>query len=190
MQDAIIGERIRSFRERKDMSVENLAMRAGVAQEMLEAIEAGKQTPGLGYLVKIARALGERLGTFLDDKVSPDPFIVRKVEREGDPTVASCQGTCGQAYFSLGQGKTDRHMEPFFITLFKEEGEVERSSHEGEEFILVMSGKVRLVYGMDEYLLEEGDTMYFNSIVPHHVSAAAEGTDGEAKIFAVIYVPF
>ena len=60
------------------------------------------------------------------------------------------------------------------------------SAHEGEEFILGMSGKLEVNYGKQTYVLSEGDTIYYDSIVPHHVHAY-EGQ--AARILAVIYTP-
>ena len=60
------------------------------------------------------------------------------------------------------------------------------SSHEGEEFIMVMEGVMEISYGKHTYLLEEGDSIYYDSIVPHHVHAY-EGQ--AAKILAVVYTP-
>ena len=61
-----------------------------------------------------------------------------------------------------------------------------QSAHEGEEFIMVMKGMVEITYGKNTYVLEEGDTIYYDSIVPHHVHAY-EGQ--AARILAVIYTP-
>ena len=63
-------------------------------------------------------------------------------------------------------------MEPFFIELNPEEGEHELSSHQGEEFIVVVSGSVVLQHGKDRHVLSAGDSLYFNSIVPHYIGAA------------------
>ena len=60
------------------------------------------------------------------------------------------------------------------------------SAHEGEEFIMVMEGIMEISYGKNTYLLEEGDSIYYDSIVPHHVHAY-EGQ--AAKILAVVYTP-
>ncbi len=88
-------------------------------------------------------------------------------------------------YYPLGKGKTDRHMEPLYIVIDpnKENG---ISSHEGEEFIIVVSGEVELTYGKERFKLQTGDSMYYNSVVPHAVSAAG---NNPAAIYAVIYTP-
>ena len=80
-------------------------------------------------------------------------------------------------------------MEPFLINVAPtEEGaQFNLSSHEGEEFIYVMEGIVEINYGKNSYILEEGDSIYYDSIVAHHVHAATNNT---AKILGVIYTPY
>jgi quercetin dioxygenase-like cupin family protein len=61
------------------------------------------------------------------------------------------------------------------------------SSHEGEEFIYVMEGRIEINYGKDIFLLDSGDSIYMGSVVEHHVHAA---DNKPAKILAVLYTPF
>ena len=181
-----LGRRIRTFRERLDLSREDLATQAGLNPDLVAAAEEGRVYPPLGLLIKVSRALGQRLGTFMDDHFREDPLIVRADERQ--QALSPRQGTLvgPYRYFSLGRGKTDRHMEPLFVEL--EPGQPETlSSHEGEEFIIVVTGKVFLRYGGATHTLLPGDTMYYNSIVPHFVGAAG---DRPASLFAVIHQPF
>lgn len=90
-------------------------------------------------------------------------------------------------YHSLSRSKTDRHMEPFVIDIDANQDKAfQLSAHEGEEFIMVLKGTLEINYGKQTYLLEEGDTIYYDSIVPHHVHAF-EGQ--AARILAVIYTP-
>jgi mannose-6-phosphate isomerase-like protein (cupin superfamily) len=86
---------------------------------------------------------------------------------------------------SLAKGKADRNMEPFFITMPPDAGEEHKLiSHQGEEFMLVLKGELMVVYGREQHVLKPGQTIYYNSIVPHHVCAAG----GEAtEILAVMY---
>ena len=72
-----VGERIRTYREKLDMSVYDLAKQTGIKEAVINDIEKGKVLPALGYLTKISRALGQRLGTFMDDQFKPDPIITR-----------------------------------------------------------------------------------------------------------------
>ncbi|THB70684.1 MAG: XRE family transcriptional regulator [Desulfovibrio sp.] len=183
--DARIGERIRRYREAREMSPEDLARAAGITPLELADVEAGEESLAIGPLVKAARALGVRLGTFMDDVQTEDPHIMRAETIEAQR--ADRNPGEKQAYVPLGQGKADRNMEPFFMELFPGQGPAELSSHEGEEFIIVVCGKVRLTYGKQEHILSKGDSMYYNSVVPHQVAAYG---DEPAQIHAVIYVPF
>jgi len=87
----------------------------------------------------------------------------------------------------LAAGKSDRNMEPFIID-FKVDAEEshELSSHEGEEFLYVLEGTIEVIYGQNNYVLETGDSIYYDSIVSHHVHSSNDET---AKILAVIYTP-
>ncbi len=60
------------------------------------------------------------------------------------------------------------------------------SSHEGEEFIVVEQGCIEIIYGKETYQLNQGDSVYYNSVVPHYVSCMG---DEKAEILAVIYIP-
>ncbi len=180
-----VGGRLRTFRERLGLTGEALAAATGVGESVIVAVEAGEVYPALGVLVKLARGLGQRLGTFMDDQFTPDPVINRVGERT---RAAVSHKECvseGFHYFPLGSGKHDRHMEPFYIEI-EAQAQPHLSSHEGEEFIVVASGEVELVYGSAKHVLKTGDSMYYNSIVPHAVKAA----NGQpATIQAVVFMP-
>lgn len=179
---AKISKRVQTFRAKLDMSVDDLATRTGLPVSLIEDIEDGRVSPALGVMVKLARALGQRVGTFMDDQLAKDPLITRSVEREEGVATHKGKAQGHYRYHALGAGKADRHMEPFFIKVSPTD-EREKSSHEGEEFVLVVAGEVELQYGNDTHVLREGDTMYYNSLVPHCLSAIG----GDAQIYAVIY---
>ncbi|NYT18981.1 MAG: helix-turn-helix transcriptional regulator, partial [Methanosarcinales archaeon] len=72
-----VGEKIRQFRENREMTVEELANESQSSVELIEKLEEGELIPSLAPLLKIARALGVRLGTFLDDIPQTGPVVVR-----------------------------------------------------------------------------------------------------------------
>ena len=74
----IVGEKIKSLRETKEISVAELAERSGLAEEQINRIENNVDLPSLAPLIKIARALGVRLGTFLDDQEEQGAVVFRK----------------------------------------------------------------------------------------------------------------
>ncbi|MCC8187545.1 MAG: XRE family transcriptional regulator [Bacteroides sp.] len=185
----VVGEKIRSLRENKSITTKELAERSGLTVEQVERIENNVDLPSLAPLIKIARVLGVRLGTFLDDNDETGPVVCRK--EEATDTISFSNNTTQSRrhmkYHSLSRSKADRHMEPFIIDVSPtEESNFILSSHEGEEFIMVLEGIMEISYGNRTYLLEEGDSIYYDSIVPHHVHAY-EGQ--AAKILAVVYTP-
>ena len=184
----LIGPRIRQLREHRELSVEALAQRTGCSPEMISALEAGELGPSLTPLFRLARGLGVRLGTLLDDQSQDGPAIVRKgaagpaVHFSGnDP--ARKRSTLD--FHSLAPRKAARNMEPFLIDVHPAQGEVALNDHEGEEFIYVLSGRIEIRYGKDTHQLDAGDSIYYESVVPHHVHALG----GEARILAVVYAP-
>lgn len=185
----IVGEKIKALRENKSIAIEELAERSGLALEQIERIERNVDIPSLAPLIKIARVLGVRLGTFLDDHDETGPAICRKNETSDSISFSNnaTQSRKHMEYHSLSKSKADRHMEPFIIDVSPTEvTDFVLSSHEGEEFIMVMEGMMEISYGKSTHLLEEGDSIYYDSIVPHHVHAY-EGR--AAKILAVVYTP-
>ena len=160
--NTFVGSKIKGIRESKNLSVEEIAESSGLSVEQINSIENDQNLPSLGPLIKIARALGVRLGTFMDRK--------------------------HMEYHPLAQQKAGRHMEPFIIDINPEDSpNYKLSAHEGEEFIYVMQGEVEVEYGKEKYLLKEGDSIYYDSIVKHHLHGAPGKS---AKILALIYIPF
>ena len=184
---ATLGSRIRTYRERLELSPADLARQTGLGEALVLSIEKDEVYPSIGTLTRLARALGQRLGTFMDDQFSPDPLIVRADARRGDvPSHKPATSAGGYSYAPLGRGKTDRHMEPFYIEIAPD-AEEQLSSHEGEEFIVVVSGEVELTYGTGRHVLKPGDSAHYNSVV-HHLVKAHGGQP--AAIYAVVFVPF
>ena len=186
----IVGEKIKSLRETKEISIAEMAERTGLAEEQINRIENNVDIPSLAPLIKIARALGVRLGTFLDDQDEMGAVICRKQE-ETDSTISfsnnAMDARTHMKYQALAKSKSDRHMEPFIVDIeATNDTDFTLSSHEGEEFIYVMDGIVEVCHGKKNHIIKAGDTIYYDSIVPHHV----HGYEGQAaKILAVVYTP-
>ena len=181
-----LGERIRTYRERLGMTVDVLGQQSGVDAGVIAAIESGDVYPVLGVMLKLSRALGQRLGTFMDDQYRPDPIVTRADERAADRISHKAGAAGGFEYFPLSNGKTDRHMEPFYIEIAGN-ANAQLSTHEGEELIIVINGEIELTHGDGRYLLNVGDSVHYNSVVPHVVKSVG---DRPASIYAVVFTPF
>ena len=188
----IIGEKITNVREMKNISIEDMASRSGLSVEQIKRIEGNEDFPSLAPLIKIARVLGVRLGTFLDDQQELGPVVCRKDSRENTEGIGFTNNAVTKhkymSYHALSQDKSGRHMEPFIIDVEpSQETDFIFSTHEGEEFIYVITGTIEINYGKNVYTLNEGDSIYYDSIVAHHVHAA---NGNVAKILGVIYTPY
>ena len=188
-KNVVIGQRVKAMREDKKLSIEEVAERSGLNVEQIRKIEEHEGMPSLAPLIKIARVFGVRLGTFLDDQDGLGPVVCRNGESNEAISFSNNNDNSRKhmMYHSLSNAKTGRHMEPFMINIApKEDVDFILSSHEGEEFILVLEGGVEINYGEDVYTLNQGDSIYYDSIVPHLVRGKDEKG---AKIVAVIYTP-
>ncbi len=184
-----LGERVKLTREKFNISVEELADRSGIDAEKIRKIERGDLAPYLNPLIKIARALGVRLGTFLDDKEQIGPVVTKKEDMDEVERFrgVDLENDRNRAFFSLALNKTSRHMEPFIVELSPADKESGRlSSHEGEEFIYVLEGQVEVLYGKDSFTLNTGESIYYDSIVEHDILAAG---NNPARIIAVVHEP-
>ena len=190
-----LGKRIIELCKTYDVSHEDLAERSGVSVELIKKIVDEELIPDLAPLVKISRALGVRLGTLLDDHEEMGPVITR-AGAAGDtprfttglPGSAAKPGQDehqGLTFHALAPDKGGRHMEPFIVDI-EPVAVQKKSTHEGEEFIYVIKGNLALEYGVKSQTLREGDSVYYDSIVPHRVIS---GDGKPVRILAVIYTP-
>lgn len=185
-----IGDKVRQLRQAKQMTIEQLAERSQCHADQISQIETGKLVPSLTPLLEISRALGVRLGTLLDDTSVEGPAVFKSAD---SPNVIRFSGKDPRAsnsnldFYSMASGKQDRHMEPFLIDVKPSTGNAPTlSGHEGEEYIYVLCGEIQINYGNSTYELKEGESIYYDSIVPHDVHAKG---DAVAKILAVVYAP-
>jgi transcriptional regulator with XRE-family HTH domain len=189
METKKIGIKIKEFREFRKIEREDLALHANLDIAQLEQIEEKGIVPSLGHLIIISRALGVRLGTFLDDQEKIGPAVVKAGEEKSSLSFSTKDDTSREHlnFFSLAQAKPGRHMEPFIVDIEPtNESDYKLSSHEGEEFIYVLEGGIEINYGKELYQLQKGDSIYLDSIVAHNVHAAVMQP---AKILAVVYTP-
>jgi transcriptional regulator with XRE-family HTH domain len=183
------GEKIRLLREERKLSLADVAQRVSLEIEQLESIESGAVAPSLGVLIKLARVIGVRLGTFLDDQLKPGACITRKGDAEKTISLSGPGASKKEnlSFYSLASQKSDRHMEPFIVEILPGNPvSPMASTHEGEEFIYVLKGSIAISYGKDEYILGEGDSIYLDSIVKHMVRSA---NNEKALLVAVVYLP-
>jgi len=178
-----VGERIRTLRHEKGLSLEELSKLTGFEVSFLEDLENNKVQPQLGTSIKLSKALDSAFGRIVSGVGNQLYSITRKSEKI--PVARSTSQKGAQevySYMSLAPDVKGRHMEALIVEL-KENPDEDMSVHEGEEFIYVLDGLVSLKIGADDFELEPGDSVYYLSTTPHLIAAKA----GEARIIAVLY---
>ncbi len=180
-----VGERVKRAREKRGLSLLDISRRTGIDVTLLFEIEEGQSAPPLGTIIKLAKALEMKMGYFISgDELRPFTIL-----RRGDRKVVSRYDSkrdkhYGYEYESLAPYKKDRHMEPFLVTLQPATTEEERSAHDGQEFIFVLTGSMEVRLGEEIHVLEPGDAIYYDSTVPHLVKCHGQET---TRILAVLY---
>ena len=182
---AEMGMRVKKARESRGLSIFDIYLRTNIDVDVLSQIEEGEFTPPLGTVIKLAKALDLKMGYFISGEEGKAYTIVRRYNRKAISRYdSSKEKHYGYGYEFLAPHKTDRHMEPFLVTLEPSETEEERSTHDGQEFIFVLDGKMEVRLGEEIHILEPGDSIYYDSTVPHLVKCHSQET---TKILAVLY---
>ena len=190
---AIIGRIIRQLREENGISLEELSARAGISTEKLDKIEKNETNASLGVLIRISRALGAKVGALFAGREQDHTAVVtRRADVTGNLTFAGNEeGRNGHlSFYAMATDKADRHMEPMVVEITPSGGAAVpelRSEHSGEEFVFVLEGEATLYYGDEVYRLGPGDSIYYDSVVPHFL---ANETEAPARVLAVLYTPY
>jgi transcriptional regulator with XRE-family HTH domain len=182
--EADIGKRIKEFRLKKNLTLQTLADRTGFSKGYLSKVETSDKAPPVATLSVIARELKVTVSSLLGENPQDDTFcLVRKNERT---LMASTGEDFGYAYEALANPYPNKHMEPFILSYPSEEALKYTFRHEGEEMLFILQGKMRFKYGNREFILAEGDCIYFDAGTPH----TGEPIGDEAlKSLIVIYAP-
>jgi transcriptional regulator with XRE-family HTH domain len=178
-----IGIRIKSIREEKGLSLDQLSKLTGFDVDLLSNIESSKVQPQLGTIIKLSKALDSAFGRIVSGVGDKLYSVTRKNEQKIVSRSTSRKGRKQlYTYKSLAPEVKGRHMEALIVQL-EENPEDEMSVHEGEEFIYVLNGTVLLNIGGDKFELEPGDSAYYLSTTPHLIASKS----GKATILAVLY---
>lgn len=162
-----LAMRIRDLRKKRGLTLEQLAERSGLTRSVLSKVENFRVTPSLPALGRIAKALQVSVAEIfegLDEK--PELVVVRKNERtlvERDRPKSKIR------YEALAHKRQNKAMEPFLVQIPPGNARKEALTHEGEEFLLVLSGEIDLEYGDTVVHLGQDDAAYFEGSVKHRL---------------------
>ena len=153
-----IGVRLRQLRQRRRLSLAQVAKAVGISVGFLSALERSHMSASVATLRKLARFYKTNILDFFDPAESTSPLVPpgkRKVLEAGP----------GVRMELLAWGNTV--MEPHLFRIAPRAGSGESYTHEGEEFLYILRGELRISLQEEEYLLKQGDSFYFESAMPH-----------------------
>ena len=184
MDEKVIIENIKKLRQSKNISVGQLGKLSGLTKGYISKIENSDKAPPLATLSRIAEALDTDVTFLLME--TPETAENRNgmcvVRRNEGKTVISKGTLYGYNYMALAYKKAGKNMEPYIIEPAL--GDRETFSHEGEEFQHILEGTHEFYYHDVKYILEKGDSIYFDSIVPHGGRSVGKK---RAKVLVVIF---
>jgi len=169
-----IGERLRTLRLKKKMGLVELGRHTGLSPALLSKLERGRLFPTLPTLLRIALVFSVGLEFFFAGaREKPLLAIVRKKERVQLPDRPG-PGTVMYRFESLDFAATERRFNSYVATFLPAAiDKLRPHTHPGVEFILVLQGSLGLHVGPETFILDAGDSVYFESSVPHAYRRAA-----------------
>lgn len=165
-----IGTRIRSIRKLQKRTIQDLANGSDLSKSMISKIENNKTIPSIAALINIASSLGVSVSDILE----AEETLSAEFTAAGDFKDNITKTDKGYRIFPYASKYHHKKMQPFLITAEKGEVKEHELTHEGEEFIYVLEGVLNFSVGGTTYKLNEGDTLYFNSLEPHGMMPASE----------------
>lgn len=163
-----IGTKLRQLRLRKKIALIDLGKHTGLSASMLSQLENGKLIPTLPTLTRIAMVFDVGLEFFFGEKRQKRVFsIVRAEQRMLFPEQPDSV-LPGYFFEVLNYGATDKALSAYLADFPKRDHvETREHSHEGSEFIHVLSGDLTISYQKEEHVLHAGDSVYFDASEPH-----------------------
>lgn len=167
-----LGRKLKQERLRRGLTLKDIENRVGISATHLSEVERGKSSPTVGVLDKIARALGTRSSLLIELASGPPLSHTRPGERRAVLTTDGAVRT-----ESLSDAFPGAEISLLLKTYTPAPARrLSPRGHEGEEFVYVLSGRLRVLVGEEEHLLETGDSIHFKSIQPHAFENPGEET--------------
>ncbi len=179
-----IAERIRELREIEGFTAEKMARETGVSVDEYLACEAGSSDLNFAFLYRCALALNVDITDIIEG--SSPTLTSYTITRNG--TGQRIEQAHGMVYYNLAHSFKNRVTEPLRVTAMyspdAERREIEVTTHVGQECDIVLKGSLKIKIGEHTELLNEGDTIYYDSSTPHGMIAVG----GQDCIFYAIVI--
>jgi transcriptional regulator with XRE-family HTH domain len=160
-----VGTHLRKIRIRQNRTIQEIADKCKLSKSMISKIETNKVVPSVSTLVKLARSLGTNVSALLEENGELTSVVTPAGHAEENAT----QTDRGYFMYPFAPEYKSKKMQPFLFVARKGQVKEHHLTHEGEEFIYVLEGKMKFQVGDVEYSLKEGDSLYFDSLEKHQV---------------------
>ena len=166
-KSAEFGNKLRIVRERKNMTLKDVAAQAGVSESLISQIERNRVSPSIDTLIAIANTLNIDLEYLFKDLKHDKKVSIVKPE---DRNRLLMDGVDYQELSFIPETEVNPSVEAFYINIppGKEKGDLD-FGHPGRELGTIINGEGELLYGTSSYKLEAGDTVSFPSDIPHNI---------------------
>ncbi|MFD2145176.1 helix-turn-helix domain-containing protein [Mucilaginibacter antarcticus] len=165
-----IGDRIRALRMNQSRTLQEIADASDLSKSMISKIENNKAVPSVAALVKIAKTLGTNISNLLEQDGRARTVFTAQEEAMRNITLTEK----GYAVYPYAANFHEKLMQPFLFTARRDDVVPHRVSHDGEEFVFVIDGEMKMTVGEIEYVLKKGDSLYFNALQKHGIMPVAE----------------
>lgn len=175
-----IGRQLKLARQKRDLTLQQVAKRTGLSAGLISKIENLRTTPSLPVLLKIMQTLGVELSELdLTSNVRGDYILVRN----GEGTKEEREDSKNLEYIHLLSSNSSENSLRVYIINVSSKSHRKPISTNANELVYVLSGKLTYIIRNDEIALEKGDLLYFDGTVPHGLSNEFEETAVLLKIY-------
>lgn len=182
-----IGNKMKELREKNRYTFQDLAAKTDLTKEFLAQVENNEIVPPVATLLKLAKALNVDMSYFFQDQAGSGKIAVTRVQERTrvERRPHHQKGEVNYIYEALETKKTDKHMQPFWVEFPPQDtSDMIFVSHEGEEFLHLLVGKLEFRSVDRVEILDPGDSIYFESDVSHSFRCLGEEP---AKAIVVVW---
>jgi transcriptional regulator with XRE-family HTH domain len=160
-----LGARLRSLRNKRGWTLEQLSLRANLSEPFLSRLESGRRQPSLAALMTLARAHSMPLAALLEEAPAVAAPVVIQA---GSPSEHHANGL----HYRVVSGAVPKgNLHAIHVTVPPQREHRDFYRHDGEEWLYVLAGQLRLIFEDQEHLLKPGDSAHFEARTPHRLAA-------------------
>lgn len=173
-----LSRRLKELRDGRDWTLDELADRTRLSKPYLSRLEAGERQPSIAALLAIAQAYSVPVAALFQEGQESAQVVVRQ-------NASPLQAGNGLFHASLSGRGGDFNLRPIRVVVPADRAGDEQYQHDGEEWLYVLRGTLKLVLGEDLHVLNPGDSAHYDARLPHRL-VAGDGQDVELLLVATL----